>query len=496
MTGSSWLGKQSSVKNMSNRNPWLYIPTLYFAEGLPYTVVMMMSAVYFKDLGASNVLIGLTSALQLPWIFKFAWAPLIDFFGRKKRWIVVAQVVLSVLFAVLAFSAVSPDPVGIGIAILAIIALASATHDASIDGYYLEVLDKSDQALFVGVRNTAFRLSMIFGSGAMVYLAGVLSKHIGKNPAWLSAYAILAVVMFIGFVFHSFYLPNKTLHVEQQVPVPAAVGASTAETKLNGSDSGNKGNQLINAASEPEQPDRNYFKAIFSYFNQPGAIAIVFYILLFRLGDAMVMKMIPPFLQDPHLKGGLGLSVEMVGQIYGTVGVGCLLLGGIVGGYLVSKQGLKRWFWPATLFMNGTILLYWLLASFRPDSIGWVYVVNSLEQFGYGLGMAAYTVFLLGTVKQEHRAAHYAVATALMALGLMVPGMASGLVLDGFDLSTKVPLQEFLMNVFQLPSTNGSCHVNGVGYANFFLLSFFLTVPGIISICFLPIWKKQEAAAA
>lgn len=492
------LSPVSPVPSMNQRNPWVYIPTLYFAEGLPYTVVMMMSAVYFKDLGASNVLIGLTSVLQLPWIFKFAWAPLIDFFGLKKYWIVIAQLILGCLFAGLALSAISPDPVKFALWILGASALASATHDAAIDGYYLEVLDKSDQALFVGVRNTAFRLSMIFGSGAMVFLAGTLAQHMDKHHAWMSSFAILSAVMFAVVAFHSFYLPRAVLKDEilsaQARPVVVAAGSAGPSKDDRPPQIGEP--KVIAAEHQQEKPDHNYLRAIFSYFNQPGIVAIVFYILLFRLGDALVMKMIPPFLQDPSTKGGMGLSVETVGTIYGTVGVGFLLLGGIVGGYLVSKQGLKRWFWPATLIMNGTILLYWMLASLHPSSIAWVYVVNSLEQFGYGLGMAAYTVFLLGTVKQEHKAAHYAVATALMALGLMIPGMTSGFLLDGFKLTA----DNDLIRALQTFTGNSSFlaegfNFAGLGYANFFLLSFLLTLPGIISICFLPIWRKNVETA-
>lgn len=482
---------KSPVKEMSKRNPWIYVPTLYFAEGLPYTVVMMMSSVYFKDLGVDNVAIGLTSALQFPWIFKFAWAPLVDFFGQKKQWIVIAQVVLTIFFAALGLTALAPDPFHTGIVVLAILALASATHDASIDGYYIECLDKSQQALFVGVRNTAFRLSMIFGSGGMVYLAGILSKSMDKHNAWLISFELIAAVMLIACVIHAFYLPTRTDRhaittdeLSGEAPALAAsVGTSAvlsstvataggaASSLPSGAQSGTgSGTESLSdqsrstprdLSSTDETPQRDYFKAILSYFAQPGIVAIVCYILTFRLGDAMVMKMIPPFLQDPAAKGGLGLAVEQVGAIYGTVGVGFLLLGGIVGGLLVSKFGLKRMFWPATLTMNGTILLYWGLALLHPGDLMWVYIVNSLEQFGYGLGMAAYTVFLLSTVDEKYRSAHYAVATALMALGLMGPGMASGYIYEA------------------------------VGYANFFLLSFALTLPGIISICFLPLWKKN-----
>lgn len=486
---------------MNKRSPWLYIPTLYFAEGLPFTVVMMMSAVYFKDLDASNTLIGLTSALQAPWIFKFAFAPLVDFIGRKKNWIVVAQAVLAVFFAFLAATTMSANPVTLGIAALGLIAVASAVHDVSIDGYYLEALNKSEQALFVGVRNTAFRMAMIFGNGAMIFLAGWLAQQgLKKQEGWLIAFAVLTAVMAAAAALHIWYLPlKKQQNAEAEIEakkkqelalasaaVSAAPAAAISLTEQPGPIPDQRGGSSIPASSQlaeempgksihssagsaaanspPENPQLNlkeYFRAIASYFEQPGIIAIVLYILLFRLGDALVMKQIPPFLQDKLARGGMALSLEEIGLVYGTVGVGCLLLGGIVGGILVSKQGVRKWLWPATLFMNGTILLYWILALTRP-SMPWVYLVNSLEQFGYGLGMAAYTVFMLGTVKQEFKAAHYAVATALMALGLMLPGMASGYIYEA------------------------------VGYANFFLLSFLASVPGMITICFLPLWQIEQ----
>lgn len=489
---------------MKNRNPWFYVPTLYFAEGLPYTVVMMMSAVYFKNLGADNVLIGMTSALQLPWILKFAIAPFIDYIGKKKYWIVVAQVVLSFLFGFLAATTLSKDPVNSAIMVMALIAIASATHDAAIDGYYLEALDKQEQAFFVGVRNTAFRLSMIFGNGLLVWLAGYLAGHgVAKQEAWLCVYSIIALSMGFSFIAHSWYLPVKDKTAvearareagsEQAVLVGAAV-SNPVESALNtAAGSGGAENTraaILNSAGQSASsgtgdgiarsdhdliktapPDsrrkansinvKEYFNALFSYFQQKGIVSIILFILFFRLGDALVMKQIPPFLQDAAQKGGMALTLTDIGIVYGTVGVIFLLLGGIVGGILVSKQGLKRWLWPSTIVMNSAILLYWLLALMRP-SIEWVYIVNSIEHFGYGLGMAAYTVFLLGTVKQEFKAAHYAVATALMALGLMLPGMASGFI------------------------------YNTVGYANFFLLSFVASIPGMIIIAFLPLWREGQ----
>jgi len=482
----------------------------------------MMSAVYLKDLGASNEVIGLTSILQLPWTLKFIWAPLVDFLGLKKTWIVVAQFILVALIALLAASVLAPDPLKMGIVVLGLIALVSSTHDNAIDGYYLEVLNKAQQALFVGVVNTSYRMAMIFGTGALITLAGVLTPSLGKLNAWSCSFAILSFVLLSLFALHKWYLPDtlrahkaereqdavsklavskleKALAVQDQTLVGAVNAPGKRESHLDKNpfsgrtDSSKRSphNHLLdnNALSDEylplsktnDFPDadsedcsstpreslcfRSYLSAISSYFSQPGAIAIVVYILLFRMGDAMAMKMIPPFLQDPISKGGLGLSVEKVGTIYGTVGVCFLLIGGIAGGYLVSRFGLRKLFWPTTLVMNSTILGYFLLASLHPSGAWWIYVVNSLEQFGYGFGMASYTVFMLSTVKQEYKAAHYAVATALMALGILGPSMISGFAYKEF------------------------------GYANFFLLSFLLTIPGMVSLCFLPVWEKQTGSA-
>ena len=492
---------------MSKRNPWVFIPTLYFAEGLPYTIVMMMSAIYLKDLGADNKLIGLTSLLAWPWTLKFVWAPLVDFFGYKKDWVVVAQLVLAVMLGILAATTISPWPVQAALALFAISALASATHDVAIDAYYLEALPKNLQALFVGVRNTAYRLAWLFGSGGMVVLAGALQESYGKYNAWMISFAILSAILFVLSIFHKAYLPRNDNKLEvgaSPQALASAQNASQALATVNGAalaarSSGKSGlaSSLPGAGGStditggpvgpsepavpsppengvvhpehPEAPDSSfmarYGHAIVSYFHQPGALAIVFYILLFRLGDALMLKLASPFLLDSVEKGGMGMSVQDVGIVYGTVGVIFLLLGGILGGWLISKGGVKRWLWPTAIFQNAAILLYWLLALLHPAP-SWVYVVNSIEQFAYGLGCAAYTVFMLQTVKQEYKAAHYAVATGMMAAGVMIPGAISGYIQEN------------------------------LGYTNFFLLSFFAAIPGIIAIFFLPIWKDEASPKA
>ena len=432
------------------RKPGIFINTLYFAEGLPYTIVNMMSTVLFKSLGADNVFIGHTSLLSLPWILKFAWSPLVDLYSTKRSWVVVAEFVLAVLIAILAAVIFISHGQQLAafllalVAVLALIALASSTHDVSIDGFYLDALNAEQQALFVGIRNTAYRVSMIFGSGGMVFLAGELGKQYGLHTGWYAAFVICAFAMAACAIFHRHYLPR----IQRAESVPRFTGT---------------------------MPDRvrEFFGAISTYFQQPSIGAIVFYILVFRLGDAFMLKQAPNFLLDPPARSGLGISVADMGIVTGTVGVIALLLGGILASWLISKDGLKRWMWPFALFQNSAILFYWMLAQapqvfayghsafFDNPFLPAVYVVNSIEQLAYGMGTTAYTVFLLTTVKSEYKAAHYATATALMAFGLLLPQYVSG-------------------DLYKM-----------LGYANFFLVSFFASLPGIVAIFFLPIWKES-----
>lgn len=466
---------------MGEKKPGVYIPTLYFAEGLPYTIVMLMSSVYFKSLGASNIFIGLTTLLSLPWSVKFLWAPLVDFKGTKRGWVLVSQAVLSAMCAILAAGVYFqvPDMIGFSIAMLAAMALASATHDISIDGYYLDVLDKEQQSFYVGIRSAAYKVAWLFGSGLMVYLAGQLQAQYGLYKGWSSAYAMMSLVLAGLFLFHGFYLPRKkvadtatsmpgALIVQQTAGVGAAPVSTTATIE--------RGCPAIPQPVPAQIGDQDsatedlaqrkltageFLNAIFSYFEQEKSLAIVCYIFLFRLGDALMLKQAPVFLQDDIAKGGMALSVQDIGILYGTVGVAFLLLGGIVGGWLVSRHGLKRWFWPLALFQNSAIILYYLLATYKP-STPWLYAANSIEQFAYGLGVSAYMVFLLRTVRTEYKAAHYAVATGLMTLGMLIPGTLSGFLYER------------------------------LGYANFFLVSFLFSIPGMISIFFLPYWRDEK----
>jgi PAT family beta-lactamase induction signal transducer AmpG len=455
------------------RKPGIFIPTLYFAEGLPYTIVMQMSGIFFKSLGASNDFIGLMSSLSLPWTLKFMWSPLVDLYLTKRIWIVAAEFILSVSIlgtaagAAAAGNMVLDHVLNLSAVIMLLVALFSATHDISIDGYYLDVLNEEQKSLFVGIRNTAYRVAAIFGFGGMVFVAGKLAESRGLPFGWTVAFALCAAAMFGCALFHKWYLPE-----------PQSVGSASPDAVPGASD----GNHAAAGGHPPVHVKRHvgsreFFQAIRTYFDQPGIGAIVCYILIFRLGDALMLKQAPNFLLDPPSKTGLGVSVADMGMVSGTAGVISLLVGGILASWLISRYGLRRWLWPLALTQSGAILLYYVLAkwpavfavqlpAFHNQYLPAVYVINSAEQFAYGMGVSAYTVFLMLTVRSEYKAAHYATATAMMAFGVLVPGLVSGYLYDA------------------------------VGYANFFLISFLASLPGIVAIYFLPLWREHTGAAA
>ncbi len=433
----------TSAPNRYPVPPSVFIPTLYFMEGLPYTIVNMMAVVFYKNLGSSNEFISqVTSVLSVAWTLKFIWAPLVDLYGTKRGWIVVAQLVLSLMCALLAGSAFLPENVALSVGALALIAFASATQDVAIDGYYKYVLNKQQQAVYVGVRNAIYKIAVLVGQGPLVMLAGYVALS-GPAPdyktGWATAFAVCCGLFLLFGILHLFILPKLA---NQNQIIAKENGASEKLELLDGL--------------------KRFGSVLRTFVDQDRIVIICLYIFIFRFGDALMLKMAMPFLLDERKVGGLGVYTQDVGLIYGTVGPIFLLTGGLLGGYLVSRFGLKRCLLPTALIQSGAIPLYWALAYFKPENYAWIYAANSFEQFSYGLGTAAYTVFLLSVVKPEYKAAHYAIATAIMAMGLIIPGYISG------SLTTKL------------------------GYPNFFLVSFLASIPGIITIFFLPIKSDEE----
>jgi PAT family beta-lactamase induction signal transducer AmpG len=410
------------------KSPWSWIPTLYFAEGIPYVVVMTVSVIMYKRMDISNTDIAFyTGWLYLPWVIKPFWSPFVDILKTKRWWIVAMQLLIGAGLAGVAFLIQAPFFFKATLAVLWLMAFSSATHDIAADGFYMLGLDSSQQAFFVGIRSTFYRLAMISGQGLLIILAGFLENSTGNIPmAWSITFFVLAGLFVFFFVYHRFVLPRPQLD-------------KSTETR---------------SASDIF---KEFGLTFVSFFTKKGIILAIAFMLLYRLGEAMLVKMASPFLLDKADVGGLGLTTEQVGLVYGTIGVIALTVGGIVGGILISKKGLKYWIWPMALCITLPHLAYVYLAIALPHSFVLINTAVALEQFGYGFGFTAYMLYLIYFADGEHKTAHYAMCTGLMALGMMLPGMMAGW------------LQELL------------------GYKQFFLFIMLLAIPTLAVIPFMKI---------
>lgn len=384
------------MKDKKKTSPWAWIPTLYFAEGLPYFIVNSISVIMFTRMGMPKGEMAMyTSLLYLPWVIKPLWSPFIDIIRTKRWWVMSMQIVMSVAFALLAFSL--PYTLAITLCVFWITAFASATHDIAADGYYMLALDPGDQAAFVGIRSTFYRLSSIFGQGVLVMIAGVLETRLDNIPAAWSLVLIIASLMFSAITFwHMWKLPRPQSDAERNV------GRSSAE--------------ILNEI-------RRTFE---TFFRKKNIVMAIIFMLLFRLPEAFLVKMMNPFLLDPVSSGGLGMMTEEVGFVYGTVGVFALTVGGILGGIAASRWGLKRSLWPMALSLALPCLSFVFLAIYQPDNLWLISGCVALDQFGYGFGFTAYMLYLMYFSDGEYKTAHYSMCTAFMALSMLIPGMVSG----------------------------------------------------------------------
>jgi len=503
-----------------DNKPWFWIPLLNFASGLPYAVIISVSVIMYKNLGITNEDIGVyTSLLYLPWVIKPLWSPFIELHGTKRKWFLSMQLLISIAFLLVGFTIPANGFFFITLAIFWVAAFASASNDIASDGFYLLVLPEDKQSFFIGIRSTFYRLSMLAGNGLIVLFAGYLEQKYSDNTkAW--SYTMVSVGLLMTFItIYNFFATPKT---------------------------------EINAGEKPAESSKQNFATVFaSFFRKKQIFIALSFILLFRLGESQLIKMLTPFLIDPikyelvesaanqdeskaldlfntkvkkgeklsdselqYLyaklpivveefegkkplpeitikdkkpitdkkeyenaniarigfvkqliaskgslktieKGGMGLTTENIGLIYGTCGLIALTLGGILGGIAISKQGLTKWMLPMILTMHLPIIGFILLAHFHPASIYYIYAVVIIEQFGYGFGFAAFMMYLIHVAEGESKTAHYALATGFMAMGMMLPGMVSGYI------------QEYL------------------GYGNFFIWVLIATIPGLIISRFL-----------
>ena len=410
---------QKISTSQRTRSVWWWIPTLYFGQGIPYAAVMLLSVILYKNMGVSNTEIALyTSWLYLPFVIKPLWSPFVDMFRSKRWWIVWLELVIGAAFALVALTLPMDNFFRLTLAVFWLLAFSAATHDIASDGFYMLGLVPHEQAAYVGIRSTFFRLSMIAGQGGLVYLAGKFTEVSGNlTLAWCIVFSLLSAMFLSLFAYHSFSLPRPANDVAR------VDSGGVAKT----------------------------FVLIFAKFlKKKEIVSILLFLLLYRFAEAQLVKIAPVFMLDSPEKGGLGLSTATVGVVYGTIGMIALSIGGMLSAYLISRHGMRRWLWIMALAIHVPNLAFVYLAVALPTNINVIASLVAAEQFGYGFGFTGYVLFMIMTAKGEHQTAHYAICTGFMALGMMLPGMVSGW------LQTQL------------------------GYANFFIWVCVATIPGFM----------------
>ncbi|MDR2130567.1 MAG: MFS transporter [Odoribacteraceae bacterium] len=372
---------------------WSWIPSLYFAQGLPNVVVVTLSVVAYKRLGISNAEITLyTGWLYLPWVIKPLWSPVVEMLRTKRWWIIITQLLTGAGLAGVAFTLPGPDAFRYSLAFLWLVAFSSATHDIAADGFYMLGLEERQQAFFVGWRNTFYRIAVLVGQGLLVMLVGLLEvRRPSIAAAWGTVFLLLAALFLLLALYHRFVLPRPLV----DRPVGTRGWAAFIDT----------------------------FTA---FFRTRGIVPALAFLLLFRFAEAQLAKIASPFLLDSPECGGLGMSTAAYGLAYGTVGLAALTIGGIAGGIFLARRGFRRSIGWMALALNLPNLVYVYLALARPGATWIISSCVAVEQFGYGFGFTAFTFFMILFSDGPRRTACYALCTGFMALGMMLPGMASG----------------------------------------------------------------------
>lgn len=424
------------------KSPWAFVPPLYFVQGLPYALVETATTTFFAAMQVPVASIGhWSSTVILPWSLKPLWSPVVDMVSTKRSWTVLMQMLVAAGLAFLAFAMTQSHVVLWCVAASATIALGSATHDVACDGWYLLALDDKDQARFVGVRSTAYRLARIFVTGGIVYLAGafqdaregpgesadasVLALGLGASQAWALAFSCAAIVYACFVAWCAYALPR-----------PAA------DTP---------------ARERPETVSKAPFlQALSSYFAKPKIGAIIAFIVLYRFGESMLTRMASTFLKKPVVEGGLAFSEKDIGLLSGTIGVIALIVGGLLGGFVIARFGIKRSIWPMVIAMHAPNVLYAWAAFEHPGKLA-VGAVIAIEQLGYGFGFAAYMVLLMVFSRGGRFATtHYAISTGFMAISAQLAGFVSG------DI------------------------VEAAGFGWFFVIVVLCSIPGMLTLFFVP----------
>ena len=402
------------MKSLKSINPWLWVPTLYFLQGIPYFLVNNISMVMFNQMGVPNGEMSFfTTLLYFPWALKFLWAPFVDLIRTKRWWFLTMQFLMLGLAVLTIFSIPQPDPatiaamgtevklfMGVLIAFI-IMAFASATHDIAADGFYMLALTSGVQAEMIGWRSVFYRLSNVFCNSALIAIPGIIYDWTIKQGeqnmplAWQVTMVITTIIFALMAVWHLFFTPRP----DTDKP---------------------------NADTTVKDIVVGFGKAFATYFTKPGLLIAIAFMLLYRLPEGFLLKMIYPFLLGARETGGLGMTMQELGVVYGAIGVIFLLLGGILGGFYISRVGLKKAFWWMALGMTLPCLSFVYLSVFMPTNMINIAIAIAIEQFGYGFGFTAYMMYMMYFSEGEFKTSHYAICTSFMALSMILPGLVAG----------------------------------------------------------------------
>lgn len=382
---------------LKRTNAWLWIPSLYFASGLPYHAITSISDIMYKDMGISNTSIALyTSILLIPWTIKPLWSPFVEMIGTRRSWTLYSQLLLVFCFAAVAFAIPTGSFVALTLAAFMTGAFVSSTHDIALDGFYILALPQEKQSFFSGIRNTFYRIATVFSSGILVMLAGWVTTKSGNNSiAWSITFIITAIIMAALFLYHKKAMPKAENDISR---------------KVNGI----------------KEVFGNFGDIIKSYFKKSGIVPALLFLLLFRFPEAQLGKIGKLFLMDTPEAGGLFLDKGEIGYINGVIGIIGLIAGGIAGGICISRKGLKYWLWPMVIAISLPDAVYVYMSMALPDSLTVIGSCIFIEQLGYGFGFTAYTLYMIYFAQGKYPTAHFAISTAFMSLGMMLPGMISG----------------------------------------------------------------------
>ena len=387
----------NKIKQRLTTSPWAWVPTLYFAEGVPYVAVMTISLILYKRLGLSNTDITLyTSWLYLPWVIKPLWSPFVDMLRTKRWWIVTMQLLIGAALGGVAFTIPASWWLQGSLFFFWMMAFASATHDIAADGFYMMGLDEHEQAYFVGIRSTFYRIATIFSSGLLVGLAGalqVITRSI--RYSWSLVFYLMAGLFIAFWLYHNWVLPKPDEDNEKHTKTVSAIWSEFRQT-------------------------------VVTFFQKPQVWAGICFMLFYRMPEGLLAKISALFLVDAPHNGGLGLSDGEYGLVQGTVGVIGLTIGGILGGICASRDGLKRWLWPMVIAITLPDVVYVVLSYLLSSDLFVISTCVFIEQFGYGFGFSAYMLYLIYYSQGEHKTSHYALCTAFMALSMMIPGLFAG----------------------------------------------------------------------